>query len=697
MTTTSDLTSAGPLAERSALPFGLPPFADIDVAHIRGAFDVGMAAQLAEIAAITADLEAPTFANTLVPLERSGQLLGRAAHLFFNLLSSASTPEIRAIETEYVPQLARHNDLIKLDQALFERIHAVHATIDLQHPHGVEDLGDEDVALVERYHLDFVLAGAQLDESGRVRLRELNEELSRLSTSFAQNLHGATESAALVIDDEAELAGLSPTEIASAATEATARGHDGKYLIPLILPSGQPLMSTLTNRDVRRRLHEASVTRASSGELDNAPVAIAMATLRAERAQLIGFATHADAVVVDQTARTSVAVDQLLAALVEPAIAGADAESDILIPLAADDGVELAAWDWAFYSEQVRRQRYSLDLAALRPYFSLERVLHDGVFFAAGQVYGITFHLRDDLTGYHPDVRIWEVRDADGSAIGLYLGDYFAREGKRGGAWMNSFVEQSALLDEKPVVVNNLNVPRPSPGSPALLTLDEVDTLFHEFGHALHGLFSDVTYPRLSGTSVPRDFVEFPSQVNEMWSLWPEVLANYAVHVETGEQLPAETVQAIQDAQLWGQGFGNLEYLAATLLDQAWHRIAPGTEITDAAEFEQAALEAAGMAMPLIPPRYRTTYFQHIFAGGYSAGYYSYIWSQVLDADTVEWFKENGGMSRTAGDVFRSELLSVGGSMDSLAAFRAVRGRDADLGALLRRRGLDPAGANGGS
>jgi peptidyl-dipeptidase Dcp len=523
-------------------------------------------------------------------------------------------------------------------------------------------------------------------------LRELNEELSRLSTTFAQNLHRATEAAALVVEAEAELDGLSPAEIASAAAEATARGHDGKYLIPLILPSTQPLMSSLKNRDTRRRLHEASVTRASSGELDNAPVAIRMATLRAERAQLLGFDTHADAQVVDQTARTSGAVDQLLAALVEPAIAGADAESDVLIPLAAEDGVELAAWDWAFYSERVRRQRYSLDQAALRPYFALDRVLHDGVFFAANQVYGITFELRDGLVGYHPDVRIWEVRDADGSSIGLYLGDYFAREGKRGGAWMNSFVEQSALLDQKPVVVNNLNVPRPSPGAPALLTLDEVDTLFHEFGHALHGLFSKVTYPRLSGTSVPRDFVEFPSQVNEMWALWPEVLANYAVHVDTGEHLPAETVQAIENAQLWGQGYSNLEYLAATLLDQAWHRIAPGTEIPDAAQFEDAALKAAGMAMPLIPPRYRTTYFQHIFAGGYAAGYYSYIWSQVLDADTVEWFRENGGMSRRAGDTFRTELLSVGGSMDSLAAFRAVRGRDADLGALLRRRGLDPAG-----
>lgn len=391
MTTITDLTPAGPLAQRSALPFGLPPFADIGVEHIRAAFDTGMAAQLDEIDAITADPEPPTFANTLVALERSGQLLGRASRLFFNLLSSASTPEIREVETEYVPRLAAHNDSIKLHQALFGRISAVHATLDVHHPHGIVELSDEDVALVERYHVDFVLAGAQLDEAGRARLRELNEQLSRLSTTFAQNLHSATEAAAVVLDDEAELDGLSPSQIASAATEATARGHDGKYLIPLILPSGQPLMSTLRNREVRHRLHEASVTRASAGELDNAPVAIEMATLRAERAQLLGFDTHADAMVVDQTARTSGAVDQLLAALVEPAIAGADAESDVLIPLAAEDGVELAPWDWAFYSESVRRQRYALDLAALRPYFALERVLHDGVFFAAGQVYGITF------------------------------------------------------------------------------------------------------------------------------------------------------------------------------------------------------------------------------------------------------------------------------------------------------------------
>ena len=683
--TSSETLTGHPLAEPSTLPFGLPPFADLRVEHLAPAFEAGMAEQLAEIDAITSDPEPPSFGNTLLALERSGQLLSRASHLFFNLLSSVSSPQIRAVETQYAPRLAGHNDTIRLNGDLLARIDSVHGARDEL------DLPEQDRALVERYHRDFVLAGARLDAAGQERLRGLNQQLSRLSTTFAQNLHSATEAAAVVLTDRADLDGLSESEIDAAAAEATARGSDGSYLIALILPSGQPAMSRLRSRRTRRRLHEASVNRASAGEFDNGPVAIEMAGLRAARAELLGFATHADAEVVDQTAHTSAAVDELLAQLVGPAVEGAEAEAKILTELAAADGIELAAWDWAYYSEQVRAQRYSLDVASLRPYFALERVLHDGVFFAATQVYGITFELRTDLVGYHPDVRIWEVRDADSTAIGLYLGDYFAREGKRGGAWMNSFVEQSELLNQFPVVVNNLNVTRPVSGSPALLTLDEVDTLFHEFGHALHGLFSQVRYPRLSGTSVPRDFVEFPSQVNEMWALWPEVFANYAVHVETGEQLPSESVQAIKAAELWGQGFGNYEYLAATLLDQAWHRIPDGTTIADAATFEAEALRAAGMGMDLIPPRYRTTYFQHIFVNDYAAGYYSYIWSQVLDADTVEWFRENGGMSRSAGDIFRKRLLSVGGSVESLAAFRAVRGRDAELAPLLRRRGLDPS------
>ncbi len=676
----NDLMTGNPLAQASHLPFGLPPFGQVRPEHFAPAFEAGMTQQLAEIEAIIADPEPPTFDNTLVALERTGRLLSRTAYLFFNLVSAASTPEIRAVEKEFAPKLAAHSDRIRLNPALFARIDAINDR--------AGELSGEDRALLDRYHLDFVLAGARLDAAGHEQLREINGRLSELSTQFQQNLQAATEAAALVLTDVAELDGLSEQEVQGAAAEATARGHDGAFLIPLILPSDQPLMSTLRNRDVRRRLFEASTTRASSGEWDNSAVAIEIAHLRARKAALLGFDTHADAMVADQTAKTSTAVDEMLAELVQPAVVRAGAEAAILAEQAAADGVELAPWDWFYYSERVRADRYSVDTAALRPYFALERVLHDGVFFAATQVYGITFDLRPDLLGYHPDVRVWEVRNADGSPIGLYLGDYFAREGKRGGAWMNSFVEQSDLFGDRPVVVNNLNVTKPGPGSPALLTLDEVETLFHEFGHALHGLFSDVRYPRLSGTSVPRDFVEFPSQVNEMWAMWPQVLANYAVHVDTGDVLPQSVVDALEAAKSWGQGFGEVEYLAATLLDQAWHRTQPDLVVQDAAAFERAALENAGLAMDLVPPRYRTTYFQHIFAGGYSAGYYSYIWSEVLDADTVEWFRENGGMTRANGDTFRAELLSRGGSMDSMAAFRNVRGRDADLGALLRRRGL---------
>jgi peptidyl-dipeptidase Dcp len=678
-----------PLLDVSPLPFQLPAFADITEEHGREALLAGMTEQRAEVAAIVGSAEPPTFENTVVALERSGRLLARAWAVFGNLASSVSTPRLREIEQEIAPLAAAHEDALRLDPALFARIDAVHES---RHEAGLDD---ESVRLVERYHLDFVLAGARLDAEGRARLTELNQELSTLSTTFGQNLQLATEAAAVRVEDAAELVGLSPEEIATAATAAADRGLDG-YVLTLVLPTGQPVLAKLRDRGLRRRVFEASMERASSGEHDNGPVAVRIARLRAERARLLGFDTHADVVLADQTARTTAAVDEMLASMVPAAVANAEAEAAVLAEVAGRDGVELAPWDWAFYSEQVRAERYAVDTAALRPWFELDRVLVDGVFHAAEQLYGFRFTPRPDLAGYHPEVRVWEVSDAEGAAVGLYLGDFFAREGKRGGAWMSSFVRQSRLLGTQPVVVTNLNVSRPAPGSPALLTLDEVNTLFHEFGHALHGLSSAVTYPRFSGTAVPRDFVEFPSQVNEMWAMWPGVLGHYARHVDTDEPLPASVVEAIDAARLWGEGFGTLEYLAATLLDQAWHRITPETEVGDPIAFEQQALTAAGVASELVPPRYRTTYFQHVFAGGYAAGYYSYIWSEVLDADTVEWFRENGGLRRQNGDTFRQRLLSVGGSVDPLAAFRAVRGRDADPTPLLRRRGLLPAAEPGG-
>jgi peptidyl-dipeptidase Dcp len=677
----SSVSPDNPLAAESTLPFRLPPFGGITLEHCREALLAGMAEHRREIAAIVGSGEPPTFENTIVALERSGALLDRASSVFGNLSSSVATPRLREIEREIAPLAAAHDDALRLDPAVFARVDAVHR--DRLHA----GLDDESLRLVERYHLDFVLAGARLDEAGRARLSELNQELSELSTTFGQNLQLATEAAAVRVADATELDGLSDEEVAAAARAATDRGVEG-YLLPLVLPTGQPVLAKLRDRELRRRVFEASTSRASGGEHDNGPVAVRIARARAERARLLGFGTHADLVLADQTAATTEAVDRMLASMVPASVANAEAEAAVLREAADADGVELAAWDWAYYSERVRAERYAVDTGALRPYFELDRVLVDGVFRAAELLYGFRFTPRPELAGYHPDVRVWEVTDAGGAEVGLYLGDYFAREGKRGGAWMSSFVRQSRLLGTRPVVVNNLNLSRAPEGRPTLLTLDEVNTLFHEFGHALHGLSSAVTYPRFSGTSVPRDFVEFPSQVNEMWALWPEVLASYARHVETGEPLPSSVVEAIDAAQLWGEGFGTLEYLAATLLDQAWHRITPETEVGDPQEFERAALEAAGVASELVPPRYRTTYFQHVFAGGYSAGYYSYIWSEILDADTVEWFRENGGLRRENGDAFRQKLLSVGGSVDPLAAFRAVRGRDADPGPLLRRRGL---------
>ncbi|MBM9469442.1 M3 family metallopeptidase [Nakamurella leprariae] len=661
---------------------------------------LGMLQHLAEVADIVGQAEPPTFANTVVALERSGRLLGRVSSVFSNLTSSLSTPELRELEATYSARLTAHWDTVRLDPALFARIDAVHEQLDAD-----PDRTDEDRALIERVHLDFVLAGARLDGADRDRLRSLNQALSVLSTTFQQNLLRAMEAGAVLVTDEAELDGASPQTVAAAAAAARERGHAQGWLVSLVLPTGQPLLSVLRDRSLRERLFRASVDRAGPFATvgpapdgtpievaDNGPVLLEIVALRAERARLLGFVHHADAVLADRTAGSTEAVDDLLGRLVGPAVRNAEAEAELLREAAARDGVELAPWDWAFYADQVSSDRFQVDTAALRPYFELERVVRDGVFGAAAEVYGITMTLRPDLRGYHPDVRVWEVRDTDGTSIGLFLGDWFARDGKRGGAWMNTFVDQSTLLDELPIVVNVLNLPRPADGGRALLSPDEVRTLFHEFGHALHGLFSRVTYPRLSGTSVPRDVVEFPSQVNEMWIRWPEILRRYARHVDTGERLDQDVVDRLEAASTWGQGAATTEYLAATLLDQAWHRVEPGAVITDVDAFEAQALERAGIVVPLVPPRYRSRYFQHVFSGGYSAGYYSYIWAEVLDADTVQWFRANGGLRRANGDRFRAELLSVGGTVPMGEAFARVTGRDPDIGPLLRRRGLLPTG-----
>lgn len=671
-----------PFFAPSTLPYGLPPFAAIRDEHYRPAFEKGIEEHLAEISNITRRRDMPTFENTMIPLEKSGQTLERVATVFFNKSSADSSDFTNELEEQMAPILAAHSDAIRLDSALYRRIKTLHEQLDQL------DLDAESRYLVERYYTEFTLAGAALDDDQKAALRDYNQKLSTLTTRFEKNLLADTNDLAVVIDDVAELDGLGAGEISAAGEAARERGLDGKYLVTLVLPTGHPYLDSLTNRDVRKRIMAASRSRGSrGGDNDNRELVLEITRLRAERARLLGFENHAAYVTADETARTPAAVASMLGRLAPIAARNARAE---LADLQAQIGDEFAleSWDWAYYTEKVRQAKYDVDTAAMRPYFEAERVLRDGVFFAATRVYGVTFTERPDLVAYHPDARVFEVKNDDGSPVGLYVLDLYTRDSKRGGAWMNSLVSQNDLLDHPVVVTNNLNVPKPAQGSPTLLSYDEVNTFFHEFGHALHGLFARVAYPKFSGTNVYRDFVEFPSQVNEMWMLWPEILANYAVHFETGEPMPQAFVDKIRASSAFNEGFKTSEYLAAALLDQAWHRITADDTVADVAEFETEALAAVGLDNPAVPTRYSSAYFAHTFSGGYDAGYYSYIWSEVLDADTVDWFTENGGLTRANGDRFRSLLLGVGGSKDPLEAYREFRGRDAVIEPLLKRRGL---------
>jgi peptidyl-dipeptidase Dcp len=669
-----------PFFEQSTLPYQLPPFAHITDEHFLPAFREGFIEQRAEIAAVAANTEPPTFENTMVALERSGRILNRVATVFFNKTSADSNDVTNELEEELAPLLSAHTDAIKLDSALYGRIAA------LYEQRNSLGLDAESVYLIERYYTEFTVAGAGLSEEQKEKLKEYNSRISTLTTKFDKNLLADTNDLAVVIDDVADLDGLDEQEIAAAAEAARERGLDGKYLVTLVLPTGHPYLSSLTRSEVRERIMTASRSRGSRGnEWDNSAVVLEITKLRAERARLLGFDSHAAWVTADETAKSPRAVADMLEPLaIRAALNARDEEAE----LEALAGHPIRPWDWAHYAEKVRAATYDVDTSAMRPYFESERVLRDGVFFAATKLYGITFTERPDLVAYHTDVRVFEVHNEDGSPVGLYTLDLYTRDSKRGGAWMNSLVEQSTLLDSPVVVTNNLNVPKPPTGSPTLLTFDEVETLFHEFGHALHGLLARATYPKFSGTAVYRDFVEFPSQVNEMWMLWPEVLANYAKHHETGEPMPQEWVDKLRESETFNEGFATSEYLAAALLDQAWHTRTADTDVDDVAAFEAAALEAVGLTNPAVPTRYSSNYFAHVFAGGYDAGYYSYIWSEVLDADAVEWFRENGGLTRANGDHFRATLLGVGGTKDPLEAYREFRGRDAVVEPLLKRRGL---------
>lgn len=686
--------AGNPLLSPSDLPYGIPDYERIAASDYLPAFASAFAEHRAEIDALTAQSAEPTFENTIVALERSGETLDRVAAAFYTVASAHATPEIQAVDEALAPLMAAHHDAIVLDADLFARVRAVFDRLD--------DLGldPESRYLVERRHRAMARAGAAADEHTKARLREINQRLSTLTTTFERNLLADTNELAVVFADAAELDGLTEGELSAAARTAAERGHEGGYVVPLPLFTGHPYLASLRRRESRRRIMAASRARGSRGNAhDNSAVVEEIVRLRAERANLLGYPSHAAYVTADQTAGSPDAVASLLRGLAAPAARNAALERAALqaiIDDTEDEPFTLEAHDWAFHTERVRARRYDIDTAALRPWFEAERVLRDGVFAAATALYGISFTERRDIRTYHPGVRAFEVHEEDGSALGLFLLDLYARETKRGGAWMNSLVSQSRLRGTRPVVVNNLNVAEPAPGTPTLLTLDEVTTLFHEFGHALHGLFATVEYPSFAGTSVYRDFVEFPSQVNEMWILWPEVLAQYARHVETGEPLPGDVVQRLRDSETFNQGFATSEYLAASWIDLAWHSLTPDDLAALDAEpgglsvagFEARALDEIGLDDPAVPPRYSSTYFQHVFAGGYSAGYYSYIWSEVLDADTVEWFRENGGLSRDGGERFRRRLLGVGGSKDPLEAYRDFRGRDADVHPLLVRRGL---------
>ena len=683
--------AANPFFAESPLPLHYPQFDKIKDSDFAPAFDAGMAEQLKEMDAIANNPAAPTFENTIIAMEKSGQVLDRATTVFFGLVGADTNKDREKLQGEYSTRFAAHSDAISLNPKLFARIKALY---DQRNELGLDAEG---VRLIERYHTSFVRSGANLNDADKATLKKMNAELASLGTTFSDNVLKEVNASAVVVDDVKQLDGLTEAQIATAAEVAKKRGLEGKYVLTLLNTTGQPPESQLTNRALRQRLHEASVARGSrGGEFDTTALVSRIMKLRADRAKLLGYPNHAAYGLEDQTARTPEAVNAMLGKLAPAAVANAKREAaDLQAMIDQEQKAKgqptfaLEPWDWAFYTEKVRAAKYDFDESQLKPYFEMKNVLENGVFFAANQLYGLTFKERTDLPKYHADTWTYDVFNADGSQLAIFIFDPYARDSKRGGAWMNSYVSQSGLTGDKPVVANHLNVPKPPSGEPTLMTWDEVTTTFHEFGHALHGMFSDVKYPYFSGTSVPRDFVEYPSQVNEMWADWPSVLANYARHYKTGEAMPQALLDKVIAASKFNQGFATTEYLGAAMLDQRWHQIT-ADQVPDAAgvmKFEADALAADGINYKPVPPRYKTPYFSHIM-GGYSAGYYAYIWSEVLDANSVEWFKNNGGLKRENGDHFRKTLLSQGGSQDAMKLFRDFAGHDPKIEPLLEKRGL---------
>ncbi|WP_282131228.1 M3 family metallopeptidase [Pseudoalteromonas aliena] len=673
-----DINANNVLFKPSPLQYMAPEFNKFGTKDYEAAFDAGIAQHTAQIQAIANNSAPATFENTLVEMELSGELLNRVSAAFYNLSGLISDDEYQRIDEKMAPVLSAHSDDIYLNGALFKRVQTIYDNQD--------KLNAEDQRLVDFYYKQFVKAGAKLNDAEKAKMREINSELAQLSTAFSQNILKSYKEDVIVVTDKSKLAGLSEGEIAGLAASAKKAGKDG-YMITLVNTTQQPILSSLENRDLREQVFKASANRAAK---TNGPIIIKETNLRAQKAELLGYKDWASYVMTSRMAQTTDNVYGILDDLAPKAVEKAKIEAAAIQKVINDSGesFELKPWDWTFYAEKVRAEKYNLDPALVKPYFEMQSVIHDGLFFAMNKLYGITFTERKDLPVYHEDVTVYEVFNADNSAVGLFYLDPYAREGKRGGAWMSAYVSESGLKGTKPVIYNAQNIPKPAAGEPTLMTFDEVSTMFHEFGHAAHGLFSDVKYPSLAGTATARDFVEFPSQANEDWMIEPTVLANYAKHYKTGEPIPKALLDKVLESQKFNQGYGTTEYLAAALLDMEWHSFGSDEKVTDVQTFEQDALEKHGIAYYPVPPRYKSNFFSHTFAGGYSAGYYAYLWTEVFAADAFAHMENNGGLTRKNGDKFRKEILSKGNSRDLMQSYIEFRGQKPTTDALLKRRGL---------
>ena len=673
--------ATNPFMKKSGLQYQAPEFDKIKDEHFKPAFDYGMKVQLAEIEKIANNPDAPTFENTLLALENSGEVLKRAQIVFYNLTGSNTNPALQKLEEEYAPIFSGLSDKIYLNEKLYSRINAIKT----------DGLGSEEKRVLELYKTNFEIAGANLSEENKEKVKKINEELATLSTQFSNKLLDARKNGAVLISDVKELDGLSADELAAAAADAKAAGYEGKYLLTLLNTTQQPLLQNLKNRAIREKLFKASWYRAEKGNADDTrSILERQAKLRMEKAHLSGKKSFAEWKLQDQMAKTPENAMNLLAQLAKPAVEIAKRESDEIQAMIDQQkgGFTVEPWDWNFYSEQVRKAKYDLDENEIKPYFEVSTVLEKGVFYAAEKFYGITFKERKDLPVYHPDVVAYEVFDRDGKSMALYYLDFYTRSNKNGGAWMSNFVEQSHLLGQKPVIVNVFNYQKPAEGKPSLISYDDVSTMFHEFGHTLHGLFANQKYVSISGTNTPRDFVEFPSQINEFFSLEPSVLKNYALHYQTKQPMPQALVDKIKKAASFNQGYSTTELVSAATIDMNWHSITDESQLKPALEFEKEVLAKYGFNLKQVPPRYHTPYFAHIWGGGYSAGYYAYMWSDLLNADAWDWITTHGGMTRENGDRFRKYILSVGNSVDLNQAYKDFTGRTPDIKPLLKNKGF---------